>query len=127
MPFSLAEIIEVDCVVARQEELLEIHAYFDKQSSRRTVVIQGLGGMGKTQLAAAYAKRHRDDYSAVFWVNARDEASLKKGLVKIARRVDQEHPYVTLTVFDKRSQAKTRFKSLELSSGGSISLRTGAG
>lgn len=56
--------------------------------------MHGLGGMGKTQLAAAYAKRHRNDYSAVFWLNARDETSLKQSFARVAERILREHPSV---------------------------------
>ena len=63
-------------------------------SARRTVTVYGLGGIGKTQLAIAYAKRHRDDYSAVFWLNAKDETTLKQGFVTLAERISREHPYI---------------------------------
>jgi hypothetical protein len=54
--------------------------------------VHGLGGMGKTQLALAYEKRHRDDYSAVFWVNSKDVDTLKQGYAAAARRIYREHP-----------------------------------
>ena len=47
---------------------------------------------GKTQLAVAYAKRHRADYSAIFWLNSKDEDSLKQSFARVARRISQEHP-----------------------------------
>jgi len=43
--------------------------------SRRIVVLYGLGGIGKIQFTVAYAKRHKDNYSAVFWLNIKDEDS----------------------------------------------------
>ncbi|KAJ5203074.1 hypothetical protein N7449_005153 [Penicillium cf. viridicatum] len=36
---------------------------------RRTAVVYRLGGIGKTQLAVAYIKGHRSDYSAAIWIN----------------------------------------------------------
>ncbi len=63
-------------------------------TGKRIAVVHGLGGMGKTQLATAYAKRHREDYSAVFWLNARDETSLRQGFSKVADRILREHPSV---------------------------------
>jgi len=63
-------------------------------AGKRLAVVHGLGGMGKTQLAAAYAKRHREDYSAVFWLNTRDETSLKQGFARVADRILREHPSV---------------------------------
>jgi hypothetical protein len=59
---------------------------------RRTVVLHGLGGMGKTQLAVAYAKRNRNSYSAVFWLNIKDEDSLKQSFTKVASQILREHP-----------------------------------
>jgi hypothetical protein len=50
--------------------------------------------VGKTQLVVAYAKRHRGDYSAVFWLNARDETTLKQGFATVAERILREHPSV---------------------------------
>jgi hypothetical protein len=60
--------------------------------TRRTVVLRGLGGIGKTQLTIAYAKRHKDNYSAVFWLNIKDEDSLKQSFVKVAKQILREHP-----------------------------------
>lgn len=57
-------------------------------------MVHGLGGMGKTQLAAAYAKRHRNNYSAVLWLNAQDETSLKQSFARVAKRILREHPSV---------------------------------
>jgi hypothetical protein len=48
--------------------------------------------MGKTQLAVTYAKRHRDLYSAIFWLNAKDEDTLKQSFVNTAKRILQDHP-----------------------------------
>jgi len=92
--FSLSEVLEVEHFVARREELAKIHEVLHDGSERRTAVIHGLGGMGKTQLAAAYAKLHRSEYSAVFWVNARDELSLKQSFARVAERILREHPSV---------------------------------
>jgi hypothetical protein len=78
--------------VAREEELAEIHGTLCGDGSRRTVVLCGLGGIGKTQLTIAYAKRHKDNYSAVFWLNIKDEDSLKESFVKAARQILREHP-----------------------------------
>lgn len=48
--------------------------------------------MGKTQLAVAYAKRHKNNYSAIFWVNIRDEDSLKRSFARVAKQILWEHP-----------------------------------
>jgi ATP/maltotriose-dependent transcriptional regulator MalT len=78
--------------VAREHELEEMHRELSSDGSRRVVILHGLGGIGKTQLTVTYAKRHRDNYSAIFWVNIKDEDSLKQSFAKIARQILQEHP-----------------------------------
>lgn len=78
--------------MAREKELAEIYRTLRGDGSRRIVVLHGLGGIGKTQLAIAYAKRHKDDYSAIFWLNIRDEDSLKLSFVQVAKQILREHP-----------------------------------
>lgn len=81
-----------------------MHQKLCRQSGRRTVVVHGLGGMGKTQLAIAYMKRHRNDYSASIWLNARDEISLSQSFRNAAARILREHPdlgYMQTAVSDK--------------------------
>ncbi|KFZ25251.1 hypothetical protein V502_00265 [Pseudogymnoascus sp. VKM F-4520 (FW-2644)] len=70
----------------------EMHTKLSGDGPRRTVVVHGLGGMGKTQLSVAYAKRHKNSYSAVFWMNIKDEDSLKQSFARIARQILREHP-----------------------------------
>ncbi|KAH8660954.1 hypothetical protein BGZ60DRAFT_530945 [Tricladium varicosporioides] len=90
--FSLSNVSNTEHFVAREEELTEIHTKLSGDGSRRTVVLHGLGGMGKTQLAVAYAKRYKDSYSAIFWLNIKDEDSLKQSFARIARQILREHP-----------------------------------
>jgi hypothetical protein len=78
--------------VAREKELTEIHTTMSGDGNRRIAVLHGLGGIGKTQLAVAYAKRYRDSYSALFWLNIKDEDSLKQSFVRAARRILREYP-----------------------------------
>ena len=90
--FSLSDVPEIEHFVAREEELAEIHRTLCGDGSRRTVVLYGLGGIGKTQLTIAYAKQYRDKYSAVFWLNIKDEDSLKQSFAKAAKQILREHP-----------------------------------
>ncbi|PMB63355.1 Vegetative incompatibility protein HET-E-1 [Beauveria bassiana] len=65
--FSLSEAPEIQNFVARKEELAEMRRTLISDGSRRVVVLHGLGGIGKTQLAVTYLKQYRDEYSAIFW------------------------------------------------------------
>jgi len=67
--------LETAQLVGRETELEEMHRRLHGSSTRSTVVLHGLGGVGKTQLALAYAKRHIEKYTATFWLNANDELS----------------------------------------------------
>jgi hypothetical protein len=86
------EVAHVDHFVGRSEELDAIHRELQHDGSRKTVVVHGLGGMGKTQLALAYAQRHKDEYSAVLWVNSKDVDTLKQGYAAAVRRIYRDHP-----------------------------------
>lgn len=50
--------------------------------------ITGLGGMGKTQVAAEYGFRFRDAYEAVLWVNAESRESLLADFRTIANLLE---------------------------------------
>jgi tetratricopeptide (TPR) repeat protein len=69
-----------------RSEILE--ALRAKLQKNKREVLSGLGGIGKTQIAAEYAHRHRNEYSAVFWIFADSEQSLSTGFVSIAKQLD---------------------------------------
>lgn len=50
---------------------------------QRRLIIGGVGGIGKTQLAIAYAKQKQDHYDTTFWLDATSEATLKDGFKSI--------------------------------------------
>lgn len=81
--------------VAREDKLKKMQETFNATAERRISVVHGLGGIGKTQLAIAYIKRHRFDYSAAIWLNARDETALKQSFARAAEWILRHHPAVT--------------------------------
>lgn len=83
-------------LVAREKELSIMHKLLQVHSSRSCVVLNGLGGMGKTQLAVTYARRHKEKYTAIFWLNANDEDSLKLSLRGVAQQVLRHHPSTSI-------------------------------
>ncbi|KAI0798950.1 kinesin light chain 1 [Xylaria sp. FL0064] len=90
--FSLSGVPEIQYFVAREKELAEMRRKLSSDGSRRVVVLHGLGGIGKTQLAITYIKRYRDEYSAIFWLNIKDETSIQQSFTKVARQILQQHP-----------------------------------
>jgi hypothetical protein len=78
--------------VGREEELEMIYKELQYNETRKTVVLHGLGGMGKTLLALTFAQRYRDTYSAVFWMNSKNVDTLKQGYVAAAKRIFREYP-----------------------------------
>ena len=85
--FDLSAIPEAAQFVARENELAEMRRLLHGHKSRSAVILHGLGGIGKTQLAIEYTARHKEKYTAVFWLNANDEDSLRSGFRDIAQYV----------------------------------------
>ncbi|KAK5095508.1 hypothetical protein LTS08_008151 [Lithohypha guttulata] len=74
-----APLMEPDSFVGRARELEEMARALrpgEPAVEQRRVVLGGLGGMGKTQLAIAYAREHQASYTSVLWLNATSELTL---------------------------------------------------
>jgi len=68
--------------VGRITELAELERRLREHGR---VAVFGLGGVGKTQLAAYYVHRHRTDYpDGVFWLRAAEEGGLVGDLASLA-------------------------------------------
>lgn len=97
IPFSLSEVPEIEHFVGREGELAKIKEAFQGDGSHReTVLLQGLGGIGKTQLAAEYVKQQRDAHPAIFWLNGKSEDALKQSFKNMAKRLSDHFPSSTL-------------------------------
>ncbi|KAJ6007029.1 Disease resistance protein [Penicillium canescens] len=95
LPFDLSEVFEVTCFVGREDQLKTMQEILNTTAWRRTAVVHGSGGIGKTQLAIAYIKRNRSHYSATIWLNARDKTALKQSFARAAEWILRHHPSVT--------------------------------
>ena len=78
--------------IGREDEFQSMESILQPQSTspgstRKVLILGGMGGIGKTQLAITYAKRHRHSYSSIFWLNANNEATLKNSLRTLANRI----------------------------------------
>jgi hypothetical protein len=57
------------------------------RSARRVVVLCGMGGIGKTQIALEYAYRHVGDYTSIFWVDAKNKETLNASGLRIVEKL----------------------------------------
>jgi hypothetical protein len=49
--------------------------------------MHGLGGIGKTQLAVEFARKHQRRFSGIFWLDGSSEGSLKQSFVNMVQRL----------------------------------------
>jgi hypothetical protein len=70
----------------RQEALEDIRSMLMRGNRTSPVAIQGLSGIGKTQLAIEYAYLHADDYDLLWWVPCHDRAAAAEALGELAAR-----------------------------------------
>ena len=86
--------------VARDAEMQELEKLLlgaQRAADRRNVaVVHGLGGIGKTQLAVEFARKHKGSFSGIFWLNGSSEASVKQSLADTALKLPRDE----LTVDD---------------------------
>ncbi|KAK4059589.1 hypothetical protein Trihar35433_10636 [Trichoderma harzianum] len=86
----LPGIPQISKFIARKEELTEMQEALQptvRPHRRRAVVLHGLGGIGKTQLALEYAQRHNEHYSTRIWLEARNETTINQGFTRLAERI----------------------------------------
>lgn len=85
LPFYLPENSGGSKFVGREGELTKMQAALrGAVQHRRVVVLHGSKGQGKTRLAMEYAQRHREDYSAIVWIDARDELTINQSFARLA-------------------------------------------
>jgi hypothetical protein len=97
--------IDEDDFIGRDSELEQLRTWLTPRSKRQNVVaLCGLGGMGKTQLSIQFARKFVDTYSSVFWVNSKDENTLKASLAALAAQVVEN--YTSPGVNDAQEQER---------------------
>jgi hypothetical protein len=75
--------------VGRQDELDNLWQYLQPTNSpsRKVAILHGLGGIGKTQLAIRFARDHKDNFTAIFWLSGKDRDALLRSLSFAFNRV----------------------------------------
>ncbi|KAF4212255.1 hypothetical protein CNMCM5878_001473 [Aspergillus fumigatiaffinis] len=91
--FSLNGAPRIGTFVGQQDHLdllKEYHLSHLPKDQSSITIIHGLGGIGKTQLALQFARLHRNEFTAVFWISGRTEETLRAGFVSIVERVKNQ-------------------------------------
>jgi len=87
--FGSAPLIEPQDFIGRRVEIdavIQILQPGSIPTEQRRVVLGGMGGIGKTQLAIAYARQCQYEYASIFWLNATSELTLQAGYRSIVAR-----------------------------------------
>jgi tetratricopeptide (TPR) repeat protein len=103
--------------VGRKDLLARLDQEFSPTTSGtpaipRRVVLVGLAGVGKTQLAVEYVHRHRDDYALIWWVRAETAATLIGDFAALGSQVglkdypDQDATNAAVQVWLEQSQRR---------------------
>jgi tetratricopeptide (TPR) repeat protein len=71
--------------VGREKELDEIHEKLQMGQGVSVCAVEGMGGLGKSELALQYAWRYREEYEARYWLPLRGEG-LAQAVVTMAKR-----------------------------------------
>ena len=74
-------------LAGREDLLAELHSLLTRGDSPLTVVLCGLGGVGKTSLAVEYAHRHLAEVSIAWQLAADDPTVLAAGLAELAAQL----------------------------------------
>ncbi|MBI4717143.1 MAG: tetratricopeptide repeat protein [Planctomycetes bacterium] len=86
------DIVRNNDFVGREDELARLHVQLSGGDVAITHALSGEGGVGKTQLAIAYAYRHQGDYDGLWWVDASNNA-FEASLARLAVRLDPALPH----------------------------------
>jgi tetratricopeptide (TPR) repeat protein len=80
--------------VDRPVEFLELEQNLLPQrlaQQQRVHVLHGLGGMGKTQLAVEFVRRHHHQYNCIFWLDGSSDFSLRRSFVSCVDKLPHKY------------------------------------
>jgi Mrp family chromosome partitioning ATPase len=81
--------------LGRDDTLSQLDTYLEPdplQSDLKKAVVAGMGGIGKSTVAAQYARlsREKGRYDAIFWIEAEKLSTMRKSFTTVASEL--EHP-----------------------------------
>ena len=90
VPFDLSGAPTISTFIGRSNDIRAMEKYLlpvEDAKKQKILVLHGLGGIGKTQLALEFAKIHRDRFTAIFWINENTEQHLRMGIARIRDQI----------------------------------------
>jgi hypothetical protein len=89
----------IENYLGRQNELEHLWHYLQPahSQSRKVAVLHGLGGMGKTQLAIRFARNHKNDFTAIFWLGGKNRGTLLQSLSSVMPRLPGQSQNIGVT------------------------------
>ncbi|PKX99538.1 uncharacterized protein P174DRAFT_448002 [Aspergillus novofumigatus IBT 16806] len=104
IPLDLATVPAVGGFVGHEAELDSLWDLLEPEGSpmQKRAILHGLGGIGKTQLAVQFARIHKFDFTAVFWLNGKDEKTLIQSLASFLPKL----PGIQLTQSAKNEKER---------------------
>ncbi|KAJ5684067.1 uncharacterized protein N7477_000412 [Penicillium maclennaniae] len=89
VPLDLTTVPVIESFLGRQDELEKLwqHLHPTNVQSRKVAIVHGLGGIGKTQIAIRFARNHKHDFTAIFWLSGKDRGTLLQSLSSIFLRL----------------------------------------
>ena len=91
IPFSLRGLPIVNEFVPRDDEISRLENFLvpapDCNTRRKIFVLHGLGGIGKTQLALEFARKHQKAFTAILWLDGSSCDAIKQSIAGLSSRL----------------------------------------
>ena len=87
LPCNTLPVAENQRFFGREDILRRLEEHLtpaDTSSRLSSIALYGLGGIGKTQIALAYAYQNLDVLDAIFWISAEDAYTVQQNFSRVA-------------------------------------------
>ena len=91
IPFSLRGLPIVNKFVPRNDEMSRLENVLvpapDRDMRRKIFILHGLGGIGKTQLALEFARKHQKAFTAILWLDGSSCDAIQQSIAGLSSRL----------------------------------------